>query len=976
MKRQINIAENWERAYDAFQQINFKAWDYNTIKQSMADYLKLYYPEDFNDYIETSDMIAIIELFAYLGELLSYRIDLNTHENFITTAERKESVLRLAKYISYNPSRRIPARGLVKITSVTTTETVIDSKGNDITNTTIFWNDPNNDNWKEQFMLVMEKVLEQEFGTVLPSDRVQVQDVLFELYTLKNNPLPHETLRYSVSVSNQNYDMELVSSELSEFGPQERRPEREQRLNIVYASDGLGDSSNNTGFFFFTKQGLLRKETFTFDGVLPNQEKIISDTFINDTDVWLNNIDDETNEVLSGGERYNEPRSGEWQLVDVANSQNILFNTSPNRNKYEVETLADDGIKLLFGDGNFANIPAGKFDLWYRVTEFGSEDSALTIPRSAIQNKAANFQYRGENERIQTFSFTFTLFSPIQNSAPSEPIERIRDIAPSVYYTQDRMVNGRDYNEFMLQDNTILKLRSINRTFAGDSKYIGWHDPKEYYENVKIFGDDLVVYFETETKSKTILPEDLPNEDGGLNLPLANALIFNHLEPVLRRQDFYNTLLLNGVDPKFVTYEFSDSEYEDLVDVINDLIVSSPNTAYLTLNIQSDQADNFWSVQLSTEPLEWNISIESQADDSWIIRFKTQELIAHSPEVNFTVTNEEERVITYDTLNSKVDNIVILKSNLGSDGMPLSENQNFFVVSGRRLEQGINKGICDFKSLSVLPTDEDDNGIPDAITLNYLIGGSDYVYFFRENTNSPWQYVKFREGLEQEYIDSLDPSNDEYQLWKREKGVEGLNFLWKHVTPRYHLIDPAASNIIDTFIITRGYYANIKAWLNGRLQRQPIAPTPFELKGSYGNLIESKMISDTMILHSGKIKPIIGSKAERTLQATIKVIKSPNSVTSSNKIKNNIVSVVNRFFDINEWNFGQPFYFTELSTAIHNEISSDIESVVLVPKSPDHDFGDLFEIIAEEDEILQPSISVDDIEIVQRLDSDTIKQRL
>ncbi len=67
--RQINRAENWERAYEAFQQINFSAWDYNTIKESLLDYLKLYYPEDFNDYTENSDLIAVLELFAYIGEL-------------------------------------------------------------------------------------------------------------------------------------------------------------------------------------------------------------------------------------------------------------------------------------------------------------------------------------------------------------------------------------------------------------------------------------------------------------------------------------------------------------------------------------------------------------------------------------------------------------------------------------------------------------------------------------------------------------------------------------------------------------------------------------------------------------------------------------------------------------------------------------------------------------------------------------------
>jgi len=974
-KRQPNIAENWERAYDAFQEINFKAWDYETIKQSMVDYLKLYYPEDFNDYIETSDMIAIIELFSYLGELLAYRIDLNTHENFLSTAERKESVLRLAKYISYNPSRLIPARGLVKITSISTTETVFDSKGNNLTNKTIFWNDPNNDDWKEQFILVMEKVMEQKFGTVLPSDRVQVQDVLFELYTLTNNPLQSETIQYNVTVSNVTHSMELVSSDLTEFGPQEKRPERNQKLNILYASDGLGDSSNNTGFFFLTKQGNLQRQTFEFDGILPNQERVIDATSINETDVWLNNIDSETNEVISGGERYNEPREGEWQEVDVANSQNILFNTSPNRNKYEIETLANDGVRLLFGDGNFANIPSGKFDTWYRVTEFDSEDSSLFVPRSSIQNKSGDFSYNGEDGRIESFSFTFSLFSPIQNSAPTESVERIREVAPSVYYTQDRMVNGRDYNEFMLQNNSILKLRAVNRTFAGDSKFIGWHDPKEYYENVKLFGNDLVLFFETEEKTFNILADDLPAEDGGLNVPLTNAIIFNHIEPIFRRQDFYNSMILDGVAPEFIRFNFTEVELLEFASALNNVITSTPNTVYLNLNIQNNQEDNRWSFQIASEPDEWDIAIESQSDSSWIVTFKTKDLTAHSEEIIFTSTNEEERVITFDTLNSNKDNIVVLKANIGADGNPLSENKNFFVISGKTLDKGIDKGICDFNSLSILPTDENENGIPDAISLDYMLTDTSYVYFFREDSNAPWKFVPFRDGIIEDWQNEQSKPKED-RLWKREQGVEGLNFLWLHRTPRYYLIDPAASNIIDSFIVTRGYYNNVRDWLNGRIENEPIPPSSFELKSSFGELIESKMISDTLLLHSGKIKPIIGPKAQRELQATLKVVKSPNSVSSNNRIKNDIVSVVNRFFDITAWNFGQPFYFTELASAIHNELSSEIESVVLVPKSPDNNFGDLFQIIAREDEIIQPSISVDDIEMVQRLDSKTIKQRL
>ena len=122
MSRLISRAESWERVYTAFQNINFAAFDFNTIKQSLLDYVKLHFPETFNDFIETSEFIAIVEIFSYIAELLAYRIDVSAHENFITVAQRKDSILRLAKFISYKPSRPIPARGLVKITSVSTTE--------------------------------------------------------------------------------------------------------------------------------------------------------------------------------------------------------------------------------------------------------------------------------------------------------------------------------------------------------------------------------------------------------------------------------------------------------------------------------------------------------------------------------------------------------------------------------------------------------------------------------------------------------------------------------------------------------------------------------------------------------------------------------------------------------------------------------------------------------------------------------------
>ena len=141
------ISQDWQKIYRSFQQADFLSYDFDTIRRTMIQYLRSNYPEDFNDYIESSEYIALIDLIAYLGQNLSFRVDLNARENFIDTAQRRDSILRLARLLSYVPKRNISAAGLLKINSVSTTESVTDSNGSDLSNTLISWNDPTNSNW-------------------------------------------------------------------------------------------------------------------------------------------------------------------------------------------------------------------------------------------------------------------------------------------------------------------------------------------------------------------------------------------------------------------------------------------------------------------------------------------------------------------------------------------------------------------------------------------------------------------------------------------------------------------------------------------------------------------------------------------------------------------------------------------------------------------------------------------------------------
>lgn len=738
MARLVNAAEAWQTVYSAFATVNFSAYDYNTVKQSLLAYIQLYYPEDFNDYIESSEFVAQLELFCYIAELTSYRLDLNAHENFMSTAERKESVLRLANFISYTPTRNLPARGLVKITSITTTQSVFDSLGRNLSNIRITWNDTSNTNWQEQFFLVMNNVLTQPFGSVLPSDRIQVGDVLLELYTLNNSPLGSTVggapvFSYSAIAQGQSYPMELVSSTLTSNGPIEQRPENNMLFSLMYANDGLGNASPTTGFLLYTKQGTLSSTTTTFDGVTPNQTFDVTVNNINDTDVWVNNIDPNTGAVIttnplptaytSLSPGYTTPY-GYWYPVDTSGAQNIIFNTDVNRHKYQVESDNNDQITLVFGDGEMVDIPQGTFEIWYRVS---ANDGGI-IPATSVTNQTASFNYVDLTGTAQTLTFTFSLTSSLLNSSVSETIDHVRNTSPSIYYTQNRMVNAQDYNTYLLQDPSILKLTAFNRTFVGDSEYSYWYDPTGTYANVKLFGDDLALYFQGQ------YPPVPPSISGGRLITVttdlsAEALTLNYIQPLLASSDFFTTLapIYNalGGNPATLRTSFTATELSGVGGIIPTLNNPANLNVYFYYSV-SEGLQGTWQVNttygLPDSSYTYMILVTKTFNGSqqtgWTIQYASTVFIAQSVATQFWNTNNGQATINYDTLNSSQDSIVVLSANIDNEGNILGQNLVYNVMS--QVVNPLTPGLPNFSQLSVLPTDQNGDGIPDNMAQTQL----------------------------------------------------------------------------------------------------------------------------------------------------------------------------------------------------------------------------------------------------------------
>jgi hypothetical protein len=82
---------------------------------------------------------------------------------------------------------------------------------------------------------------------------------------------------------------------------------------------------------------------------------------------------------------------------------------------------------------------------------------------------------------------------------------------------------------------------------------------------------------------------------------------------------------------------------------------------------------------------------------------------------------------------------------------------------------------------------------------------------------------------------------------------------------------------------------------------------------------------------------------------------------------------MNAYFSLENWNFGDTFYFSELSAYIHQNIGDVVSSVVLVPLNTQKSFGDLYEIRSAPNQIFVNGATVNDVEVITALTSTNLQ---
>ncbi len=1119
-QNRLLVAEDWKRIYQSYRNAEFKSYDFDNLRRTMINYIRQNYPEDFNDYIESSEYLALIDLIAFLGQNIAFRTDLNARENFLELAERRESVLRLARLLSYNPKRNQAANGLLKIESVQTTEDVRDSNNLNLSNQTVVWNDPSNPDWNEQFTKILNSALPVNSNVGRPVQKATIAGVPTEQYRLNsaNEDLPVYGFNKTISGSTSRF--EIVSTDIDNGEVKEEAPFPGNNFAFIYKDDGKGPASSNTGYFCHFRQGTMDNGTFNVTTPSTNQVVAIDATNVNNSDVWLYKTDN------FGLEQEL------WTQVAAVEGNNVIYNSLSKgiRNIYSVLTRANDRISMIFSDGTFGSLPQGNFKVYYRT----SKNRRIVIDPSDMKGVSIKVPYISRTGKSEQLTMVFSLKYTVDNASVSESNASIKRNAPATYYTQNRMITAEDYQIAPLGiSQEIIKVKSVNRTSSGISRYLDLVDATGKYSKTNLFGVDGIITKEFLSPKQTFSFITKTDIEGA---------IANVIEPILAdkkvKNYYYNSfpktlvgdlgvvwnsettdtnqntgyftnasniklqlgtftastlkLLKAGTLIKFEppagkhymmendnqlmngpADHLGSSSYKwtKIISVAGDGTTNNADgTGPVLLNdnipqgskiiqiiprlatelqqsvqaqiIDQSFAYNTFGLRFDTNLGEWrlittnNLNVNSpfsigktgdatnqQLDASWLLLFETngetytityrasRYVFESAEEIRFYFDSSDK---IYNNRTGKIikDKISVLNINTKPDDVvPFTVDYDWEIVEEYRDAEG----YVDSSKIQVSFFDEDDDGVVDDpdlfdrivdetvnVKTKYVFlkktttidGVEEYYYIPTSKATAEGLYT-FTDGtgsikvfeetstlgstsiyddgqvfyfIKEDVFKVLNKTTGNTvvsQDYMAKVGRDKLKFHYVHAADESTRIDPSVSNIIDTYMLTKSYDNSYRLYLEGTTSVKPLTPSSDQLYLNYGQQLNTiKSISDEIIYHPVKYKILFGEKADTDLQATFKIVKNPEQVINDNDVKTRVISAINEFFALENWEFGEAFYFSELSTYVMQQLTPYLVTFVVVPSQITQSFGSLYEVKCESDEIFISGATVADVSII------------
>lgn len=90
--------------------LNYTNQEFQSLKIRLVEYIRNNFANDFNDFIESSLAIMLIENWAFIADTLSFKMDQISNELFIDTVTEIENAFRLSKLVGFVPQPPLPSK--------------------------------------------------------------------------------------------------------------------------------------------------------------------------------------------------------------------------------------------------------------------------------------------------------------------------------------------------------------------------------------------------------------------------------------------------------------------------------------------------------------------------------------------------------------------------------------------------------------------------------------------------------------------------------------------------------------------------------------------------------------------------------------------------------------------------------------------------------------------------------------------------
>jgi len=89
---------------DRYPAIDYSSRDFPTVKQALIEFIKARFPATFTDFTESNLSVMLLEVCAWVADMLSFTIDMAANECYLPTLRQRENAVNLVKLIGYEPS--------------------------------------------------------------------------------------------------------------------------------------------------------------------------------------------------------------------------------------------------------------------------------------------------------------------------------------------------------------------------------------------------------------------------------------------------------------------------------------------------------------------------------------------------------------------------------------------------------------------------------------------------------------------------------------------------------------------------------------------------------------------------------------------------------------------------------------------------------------------------------------------------------